>query len=274
MPSPKEEASKTSSRQPRSRKTDTDHGKAVSDTVQASKTSSRQPRSRKTDTDHGKAVSDTVQASKTSSRQPRSRKTATDHGKAVSDTVQAFWSSKDSEVVVAVIQSVDKSVTYTLRLTEFKSLKPHNWLNGEIIESYIQTLLNSKGFGRKIFLFNHYSAGVVVFGERSAMSNHSFRTVSFENYDAIIGFVQVHKNHWKFLYLHRTLQKVFVVDPQGIDEGKDSELAAARFRTYFKMREELHGKTEWVDVTWTHGVFETQHSGRCLQLWSLCHADG
>lgn len=25
-------------------------------------------------------------------------------------------------------------------------------------------------------------------------------------------------------------------------------------REYFKMRQELHGKTDWVDVTWTHGV--------------------
>ncbi|XP_067248650.1 uncharacterized protein [Chanodichthys erythropterus] len=128
--------------------------------------------------------------------------------------------------------------------------------NMEVIESYIQTLLNSKGYGKYIFLFNHFSAGVVVFGERSAMSRHSFRKVNFEKYDAIIGFMQVNKNHWKFLYLNRTSQKVLVVDPQGLDEAKESELAAERFRTYFKMRQILYGKTDWVDVAWTHGVLK------------------
>ncbi|XP_067248651.1 uncharacterized protein [Chanodichthys erythropterus] len=105
--------------------------------------------------------------------------------------------------------------------------------NMEVIESYIQTLLNSKGYGKYIFLFNHFSAGVVVFGERSAMSRHSFRK-----------------------YLNRTSQKVLVVDPQGLDEAKESELAAERFRTYFKMRQILYGKTDWVDVAWTHGVLK------------------
>ncbi|ROI27647.1 Acyl-coenzyme A thioesterase 3 [Anabarilius grahami] len=103
----------------------------------------------------------------------------------------------------------------------------------QVIESYIQTLLNSKGYGKYIFLFNHFSAGVVVFGERSAMSRHSFRK-----------------------YLNRTSQKVLVVDPQGIDEAKESELAAERFRTYFKMRQILYGKMDCVDVAWTHGVLK------------------
>ncbi|KAF4114143.1 hypothetical protein G5714_004366 [Onychostoma macrolepis] len=86
------------------------------------------------------------------------------------------------------------------------------------------------------------------------MSNYSYKKVNFENYDAIIGFMQVHSNHWKFLYLNRTLQKAFVVDPQGNDEEKDSALAAKRFRQYFKMRQIVHNKTDWVDVKWTTGV--------------------
>ncbi|XP_067262294.1 UDP-glucuronosyltransferase 2A1-like isoform X6 [Chanodichthys erythropterus] len=57
-------------------------------------------------------------------------------------------------------------------------------------------------------------------------------------------------------YLNRTSQKVLVVDPQGLDEAKESELAAERFRTYFKMRQILYGKTDWVDVAWTHGVLK------------------
>lgn len=80
--------------------------------------------------------------------------------------------------------------------------------------------------------------------------------VNFENYDAIIGFMQVHSNHWKFLvcktiiktqfitYGHGKLNKLYVFNsistgncrtslwwnPQGNDEEKDSELAAKRFR--------------------------------------------
>lgn len=48
-----------------------------------------------------------------------------------------LWKSKDAEVVVAVIQSVDKRVRYTLRLRDFKTLEPNKWLIGEVIMHFI-----------------------------------------------------------------------------------------------------------------------------------------
>lgn len=50
---------------------------------------------------------------------------------------QNIWRKRDSEVVVAVIESPDKSNSYILRQSDINSLAPHKWLLGEVNISYI-----------------------------------------------------------------------------------------------------------------------------------------
>ncbi|KAM7405526.1 hypothetical protein PAMP_012785 [Pampus punctatissimus] len=45
---------------------------------------------------------------------------------------QQIWKKKDSEVVIAVIESPDKTDQFILRQREFNSLAPQKWLVGEI----------------------------------------------------------------------------------------------------------------------------------------------
>lgn len=55
-----------------------------------------------------------------------------------SNFFKMLWKSKDVEVVVAVIQSVDKSVRYTLLLRDFKTLKSNKWLIMHFITIYLK----------------------------------------------------------------------------------------------------------------------------------------
>nr|XP_033501959.1 uncharacterized protein LOC117269201 isoform X1 [Epinephelus lanceolatus] len=135
---------------------------------------------------------------------------------------QKIWCKRDSEVVVAVIESPDKTSTYPLRQSELNSLAPHKWLLGETVECYLRAILNKNGLGKRIYLLNHYSAGVIVFGARSDMSNHSLRKVDFDNYDGVIGAINAGNNHWKFLYLHKSNGNAYIMGPMGQAEDKDS----------------------------------------------------
>ncbi|CAL8292317.1 unnamed protein product, partial [Arctogadus glacialis] len=58
-------------------------------------------------------------------------------------TVPSF--KKNSEVVIAVIESPEKTDKFILRQSEFNSLAPHKLLLGETIECYLRAMLNVKG---------------------------------------------------------------------------------------------------------------------------------
>ena len=48
------------------------------------------------------------------------------------DEQQDIWKKKDSEVVIAVVESPDKTDQFILRQTDFNSLAPQKWLLGEV----------------------------------------------------------------------------------------------------------------------------------------------
>ncbi|XP_069042365.1 uncharacterized protein [Lepisosteus oculatus] len=107
--------------------------------------------------------------------------------------------------------------------------------------------------GKKVFLMNHYTTGVIMSGNRERMARQRLSKVNFENYEAIISFFNTGV-HWKLLYLYAPSQKVFVVDPMGSDEMGDSTAAAKRFRDFFKMRRNVLGKEDWLNINWHPSV--------------------
>jgi len=50
--------------------------------------------------------------------------------------VKALWSKKACEIVVAIILSKDKKMSYILHHSELKTLQPHKWLMGEVRKNY------------------------------------------------------------------------------------------------------------------------------------------
>ncbi|CAB1441530.1 unnamed protein product, partial [Pleuronectes platessa] len=79
----------------------------------------------------------------------------------------------------------------------------------------------------------------------------------FDNYKAIVSFINIGNVHWKFLYISAADSTVYVVDPaRSAIEQADSDNAAKRLREYFNMRRICLGKTDWVNVKWKGGVLE------------------
>ncbi|XP_034067414.1 uncharacterized protein LOC117543330 isoform X3 [Gymnodraco acuticeps] len=166
-----------------------------------------------------------------------------------------LWKKKDTEVVVAVLPSQMKGRILLIRHCELCSLRPHQWLTGEVIEGVFHVAADKFAVLNKMYLLNHYTASVILFGDRTQLISHSLPKVNFDNYEAVLSFVLVNNNHWKLLYIHANTSTVFLVDPaQSIKELDDSEHAAKRIQEYFRMRRTRHSITDWVDVKWKGGV--------------------
>ncbi|XP_034053215.1 uncharacterized protein LOC117533535 [Gymnodraco acuticeps] len=143
-----------------------------------------------------------------------------------------LWEKKDTEVVVAVLPSQMKGRMLLIRHCELCSLRPHQWLTGEVIEGVFHVAADKFAVLNKMYLLNHYTASVILFGDRTQLISHSLPKVNFDNYEAVLSFVLVNNNHWKLLYIHAKTSTVFLVDPaQSIKELDDSEHAAKRIQS-------------------------------------------
>ncbi|XP_073715784.1 uncharacterized protein [Misgurnus anguillicaudatus] len=165
----------------------------------------------------------------------------------VSEQVKFLWTSPDTELVVAVFQS-----GYTLRHADLATLRPHELLNGETIECYFWTVLQKHNKANHLYLLNHYVNQLILRGTQQEVERQGLRNVNFNSYDGIISFINVNRNHWKFVYLHALSGQIFVVDPMS-DGLRDSRRAARRYQEYFKMRLNTLGRDEWTKIEWKPG---------------------
>ncbi|KAI4798480.1 hypothetical protein KUCAC02_022031 [Chaenocephalus aceratus] len=106
--------------------------------------------------------------------------------------------------------------------------KTHRWLTGEVIEGLFHLYASQFNTGNTIYILNHYTAGIILFGERTQLSRHGLPK-----------------------YLFPAIRSVFLVDPAANSEEKAySENAAKSVREYFKMRRTCYGKEDWGTVKW------------------------
>lgn len=166
-----------------------------------------------------------------------------------------LWKKRDTEVVVAVLPSQIKGRSIVIHHSELCSLRPHQWLTGEVIEGLLHVAAHTFGVVETLYIMNHYTAGVILFGQRNDLHHHSLPKVNFANYEGVLSFVLVNNNHWKLLHLKPKESTAFLLDPAAVStELEDSNHAAARIQEYFRMRRNCHGKSDWVDVKWKGGV--------------------
>ncbi|XP_023197614.1 uncharacterized protein LOC111612128 isoform X1 [Xiphophorus maculatus] len=166
-----------------------------------------------------------------------------------------LWKKSDTEVVVAVVPSQIKGRSIVIHHSDLCTLRPHQWLTGEIIESLLHVAAHALGVMDTFYILNHYSAGVILFGDRTELPRQSLPKVNFDNYEAVLSFVLVNNNHWKLLYINAEARTVFLIDPAQVSsELVDSQKAAKRIQEYFKMRRTCHGKTDWVGIQWKGGT--------------------
>ncbi|XP_030581573.1 uncharacterized protein LOC115777745 [Archocentrus centrarchus] len=169
--------------------------------------------------------------------------------------VSTLWKKKTTEVVVSVVPSQIRGNNLVIRHSELLSLRPHSWLVGEVIECLLHQCAIQLNLGNTVYVMNHYTSGVILFGKREMIRRHSLSKVNFDNYKAIVSFVNIGNIHWKFLYINAADSCLYLVDPtKNSAEKHESDDAAERFREYFKMRRTCHNKTDWVDVKLRGGV--------------------
>ncbi|KAK1905721.1 UPF0060 membrane protein [Dissostichus eleginoides] len=77
-----------------------------------------------------------------------------------------LWKKKDTEVVVAVLPSQMKGRILLIRHCELCSLRPHQWLTGEVIEGVFHVAADKFGVVNKMYLL--HSRCHFVWGQNSA----------------------------------------------------------------------------------------------------------
>ncbi|CAB1440599.1 unnamed protein product [Pleuronectes platessa] len=127
----------------------------------------------------------------------------------------------------------------------------------QVIECLLHHFSNELHLGRMIYILNHYTAGVILFGKREQIRRNTLSKINFDNYKAIVSFVNIHNSHWKLLYINAAEKTVYLVDPaRRSTELTDSDHAAKRLCEYFKLRRPCHSKTDWVDIKFKGGVLQ------------------
>ncbi|XP_073705879.1 uncharacterized protein [Garra rufa] len=170
--------------------------------------------------------------------------------------LSALWKQKDTVVVVSVVPSQFRK-DLLVRHTDLLSLRPHNWLTGEVIECFLHHTVNQLHLEKTIYVMNFYSATAVLYADRTTVRKHSLSEVNFANYKAIVSFVSFEKTHWKFLYINATENIVYLLDPlSNPAEEADSKAAAQKFREYFKIRTICHLMREWADIKFEGAVMD------------------
>ncbi|XP_034414888.1 uncharacterized protein LOC117748879 [Cyclopterus lumpus] len=109
-----------------------------------------------------------------------------------------------------------------------------------MIKGVFQIAANELQMGTSIYILNHFTAGVILFGDREHVARHCLSK-----------------------YVNAVNHTVYLVDPANCStEEAESKLAATKIREYLKMRRS-RGKTEWMDKKWTGGVLThpTQRDG-------------
>ncbi|KAF3834545.1 hypothetical protein F7725_027103 [Dissostichus mawsoni] len=83
----------------------------------------------------------------------------------------------------------------------------------QIIECLFHIHAHQCELGTRIYILNHYTAGVILFGEREEVRRHTLSKIHFDSYGAIVSFVHVDGIHWKFLYINAEESTVYLADP-------------------------------------------------------------
>ncbi|XP_041832373.1 uncharacterized protein LOC121634040 [Melanotaenia boesemani] len=115
------------------------------------------------------------------------------------EELTSLWKRKNTEVVVAVLPSHIRGNNLVIHHTDLRTLRPHQWLTGEVIEGILHLSAHQYKTGDSIYILNHYTAGVILFGKRDQLRRHAMPKTKFDDYQAILSFVNTEGVHWKLL---------------------------------------------------------------------------
>ncbi|XP_063325536.1 uncharacterized protein LOC134624480 isoform X2 [Pelmatolapia mariae] len=199
--------------------------------------------------------------------------------------VSYLWKQQEMDIVVSEVPCQVRG-NIVIRHKDFLTLRPHSWLVGEVIESLLHHWAIRLNLGNDIYIMNHYTSGEILCEGTELDRRQSLSKVNFDNYRAILSFVNIGNKHWKllvstssiyvktvcfnntffmiyvllkFIYLSQYINAddscLYLVDPsRNSSEQEESDRAAKRFCDYFKMRRTCYNKTDWVNVRLRGGV--------------------
>ncbi|RXN38611.1 hypothetical protein ROHU_013910 [Labeo rohita] len=129
----------------------------------------------------------------------------------------------------------------SLKKTREDSPQPHLtdeqtevFMQTQIIECLLHHTVNHLHLDKNIYIMNHFVAGVIL-SRRQSLSK-----VNFDEYKAIVSFINVENVHWKFLYINAAESSVYLVDPlDNSAEQAESDLAANKFREKERLENDL-----------------------------------
>ncbi|XP_027132023.1 uncharacterized protein LOC113744953 [Larimichthys crocea] len=152
--------------------------------------------------------------------------------------LQSLWKRERTEVVVAVIPSANRSgSSFLIHHSELCSLRPHQWLTGEVMEGLFHLFAKQLNLGRAIFLLDHYTAGVILFGTSDRVRQHSLRKYT--------------GSYWSVVVTSSAKSAVFLLDPMANKSKKaESADAAKRIQDYMLFRKIAFGKNDWGRLRW------------------------
>ncbi|KAK0134688.1 hypothetical protein N1851_029704 [Merluccius polli] len=95
-----------------------------------------------------------------------------------------LWRTRPSEVIVSAIPSQIKNRSILIHHSDLCTLRPHQWLTGEIIHGLFHLSAHTYNVVDNIYLMDHHTAGVILHGERDAVHRHSLPKMAREIMEA------------------------------------------------------------------------------------------
>ncbi|KAK7877304.1 hypothetical protein WMY93_031996, partial [Mugilogobius chulae] len=161
-----------------------------------------------------------------------------------------LWQRKPTEVLCATIPSHNTEECLIIRHSEICTLKPHDWLTGEVMEGILHLNANKYDPERRIFLLHHFMADVILNKKKDHVKRQTLRSVNFQQYDLILGVVNT-RSHWKLLMFFPATASVFLCDPyKNANELQESCTAAQKIAQFFHLRNIMTRLGTWSSIKW------------------------
>ncbi|KAF3833239.1 hypothetical protein F7725_026904 [Dissostichus mawsoni] len=150
----------------------------------------------------------------------------------VEDAPPLLFSSENVNLDSSAGRSMHQVKTLSVELSETVKVS--------VIEGLFHLYASQFNTGNTIYILNHYTAGIILFGQRTQLSRHGLPK-----------------------YLFPAITSVFLVDPAQIPKRKQTRKMLRKEnvtletipqcvlqREYFKMRRTCYGKEDWGTVKW------------------------
>nr|XP_026690521.1 uncharacterized protein LOC108949502 isoform X2 [Ciona intestinalis] len=166
--------------------------------------------------------------------------------------VQELWKMAPHDLLVSTILNGNVRLFHR----SFCTLQSTKWLDDSVMNFSLKMMSQNKN----ILVLDSFLVGCILTEKERVLKRHLMKSVTFSNFDVIMGAVNVNQSHWNLLYIHLKSMTIAVIDPF----GHTCCDVTSKFRNYLKMRNCESDKnlteTQWRNVTVVHPTQTDSHS--------------